>query len=62
MIEILEQAMELYEKERKLRKESVKENVTPKVSLEPTIRSKRSRDDDVAEENNIVSKKRKFDQ
>jgi len=62
MIEILEQALELYEKERKLKKKPAKENIQPKVSPEPTIRSKRSRDDDVTDLPNTTSKKRKIDE
>ena|ERR1043166_4044187 len=63
MIEVLEQALELYEKERKLRKKSVKENQEnsqSKVSPELTVRSKRPRDDDVAESRDPSSKKRKI--
>jgi|SRR5437763_14551921 len=63
MIEVLEQALELYEKERKLRKKPVKENwenIQPNVTPEPIIRSKRSRDDDVAESRDPSSKKRKI--
>jgi hypothetical protein len=61
MIEILEQSLELYEKERKLRKKSPKENrenIQPEITPEP-VRSKRSRDDDVIESLDI-SKKRKI--
>ena len=61
MIEVLEQALELYEKERKLRKKPAKENIQPKVSPEP-IRSKRSRDDDITDSPNTTSKKRKIDE
>ena len=60
MIEVLEQALELYEKERKFRKKSVKENAVPQISIEPAIRNKRSRDDDVAESRDPTSKKRKI--
>lgn len=64
MIEILEEALKLYERERKDKKKvkTDKENIRPKVSPEP-IRSKRSRDDDVIEESsNTDSKKRKINQ
>lgn len=65
MIEVLEEALKLYEQARKERKKSTKENqenIQPKVSLEPTVRSKRSRDDDVAETHDTGSKKRKIGQ
>jgi len=57
MIEILEQAMELYEQVRKDRKNSAKENIQPKVSPNPA--SKHSRDSEL-EESNTNSKKRKI--
>ena len=62
MIEILEQALELYEQVRKERKKPVKENqenIQPKVSPEP-IRSKRPRDDVAESPDTGTSKKRKI--
>lgn len=60
MIEVLEEALKLYEqvkKEKKLRQKSV--NTTPQASPEP-IRGKHPRDDDITESPDI-SKKRKID-
>jgi hypothetical protein len=59
MIEVLEQALKLYEQIRKERKKSVKENAAPQISIEPVIRNKRSRDDDVTKSPDS-SKKRKI--
>jgi hypothetical protein len=62
MIENLEQSLELYEREKKLRKKPVKENrenIQPEVTQ--TNRNKRSRDDDVIESPDPSSKKRKID-
>jgi hypothetical protein len=64
MIEILEKAMELYEREKKDKKKIAKENATVKVS-QPAIKEtpatkKRSRDDDVIESPDPISKKRKI--
>ena len=59
MIEVLEEALNLYEQARKERKKSTKENIQPQLSPEP-IRSKRSRDDDVTESPDPISKKRKI--
>jgi len=59
MIEILEQGLKLYESQRK-EKNSPKQNIRPKFSLEP-IRSKRSRDD-IIESPAPSSKKRRLDQ
>src|SRR4051812_43234483 len=62
MIEVLEEALILYEKARKGRKKAVKKNqgnVQSKVS--PNTASKHSRDDGT-EETNTSSKKRKIDQ
>jgi hypothetical protein len=62
MIEILEQAIELYEQVRKERKKAVKENVAPNVSPQVAqSMAKRSRDDD-AVETSTSSKKRKLDE
>ena len=62
MIEVLEQALELYEKARKDKKKAVKENrenIQLKVSPNPA--SKNSRDiDEQSEESNTSSKKRKI--
>jgi hypothetical protein len=64
MIEVLEEALKLYEEVRKERKKAVKENTTPKVSpkeVAPNTASKHSRDNDgTAEEPNTSSKKRKI--
>jgi len=61
MIEVLEEALKLYEQVRKERKKAVKENIVPKATPEPTTRSKRSRDDEI-EKPSPVSKKRKLDE
>jgi len=61
MIEVLEQALELYEREKKLPKKAV--NTTPPkiiITPKPAIRSKRSRDDDVTKSPDPSSKKRKI--
>ena|SRR5436190_20491921 len=64
MIEVLEQALELYEKARKDKKKVLKENrenIQPNVT--PSKASKHSRDTDgVVEEPSTVSKKRKIDE
>ena len=61
MIEVLEQAMELYENQR-TKKKAVKENVQPIIreTITLTKSSKRSRDDDEQEEQNTNPKKRKI--
>ena len=63
MIEVLEEALKLYEEVRKERKKAVKETV-PQVSQEkvtPNAASKHSRDHDgTVEEPNTSSKKRKI--
>jgi hypothetical protein len=63
MIEVLEEALELYEKARKDKKKVAKENrenIQPNVAPSP---AKHSRDvDGTAEEPNTVSKKRKINQ
>jgi len=56
MIEILEQAMELYE-----RKRIIKENIQPISRNKITKSNKRSRDDEQEEQPNTSFKKRKFD-
>ena len=64
MIEVLEEALNLYEKERKDRKKAVKENTMAKVSPQVAqgTASKRSRDESgTAEETDTSSKKRKID-
>lgn len=63
MIEILEQAIELYEKDRKERKKVNKENVAPKVSLEefPEVRKNKRPFMEISnEETESSSKKRKI--
>ena len=55
MIEILEQAMELYE-----RKRTIKENIQPISRNKITKSNKRSRDDEQEEQPNTSFKKRKF--
>ena len=59
MIEILEEALELYEQVRKERKKPVKENAVPQLSPKPIL-SKRPREDDVIESPDPSSKKRKI--
>jgi len=59
MIEILEQAVELYEKDRKERKKVNKENTVPKIS--PSHGKKRQLEDDFPnQETESISKKRKI--
>jgi len=59
MIEILEQAIELYEKDRKERKKTAKENVVPKVPQSNT--NKRKMVDDYPNQGTETgSKKRKI--
>ena len=63
MIEILEQAIELYEKDRKERKKAVndsqrsKENVAPRTSQ---VKTDKRQFEDAQGEQNISSKKRKI--
>ena len=67
MIEILEEALKLYEQVRKERKKAAKENtaaqVSPQVAQGKVAQNaaKHSRDDDVAE-SSASSKKRKLDE
>jgi len=59
MIEVLEEALKLYEKARKDKKKAV----SPKEEVTPTTRSKHSRDDsDTVKEPSTGSKKRKIDE
>jgi hypothetical protein len=65
MIEILEEALKLYEQVRKERKKAVSPITPPPVSpkVAPNPASKHSRDDsDTKEESSTGSKKRKIDQ
>lgn len=66
MIEVLEEALKLYEQVRKERKKAAKENTAANTvaQVSPPVAqgvAKRSRDDDVAE-SNTSSKKRKLDE
>ena len=60
MIEVLEQAVELYEKNRKERKKAVKENVIPKVSQDEVPQKRVEKRPLLNEETESSSKKRKI--